>query len=95
MISSVPFFSDCSEEFITLCVGLLKFEVFLQGDFVFKRGSKGDKMYFIVRGIVDILTNDGYVATSLTDGSHFGGEAHIVHEHMFDGKNCYTFVIKK
>ena len=30
-------------------------------------------MYFIVRGIVDILTTDGFVATSLTDGSHFGG----------------------
>ena len=41
---------------------------------MFKRGNKGDKMYFIVRGIVDILTTEGFVATSLTDGSHFGGK---------------------
>ena len=73
LLTSVPFFSNTSDEFITLCVTLLKFEVFLPGDFLFKRGNKGDKMYFIVRGIVDILTADGFVATSLTDGSHFGG----------------------
>jgi CRP-like cAMP-binding protein len=70
----VPFFTNASEEFISLCVTLLKFQVFLPGDFIFKRGDKGDRMYFIVRGIVDILTTDEFVATSLTDGSHFGGK---------------------
>jgi CRP-like cAMP-binding protein len=70
----VPFFTNASEEFISLCVTLLKFQVFLPGDFIFKRGDKGDRMYFIVRGIVDILTTEEFVATSLTDGSHFGGK---------------------
>ena len=31
-------------------------------------------MYFIQRGIVDVLTKDGTLATSLGDGSHFGGK---------------------
>ena len=31
-------------------------------------------MYFIQRGIVDVLTRDGVLATSLGDGSHFGGK---------------------
>ena len=29
-------------------------------------------MYFIQSGVVDVLTDDGEVATSLSDGSHFG-----------------------
>lgn len=33
----------------------------------------GTKMYFIQEGIVDIVTTDGEVATSLSDGSYFGG----------------------
>ena len=30
-------------------------------------------MYFIQEGIVDIVTKSGEVATSLSDGSYFGG----------------------
>ncbi len=33
----------------------------------------GTKMYFIQEGIVDIVTSDKEVATSLSDGSYFGG----------------------
>ena len=33
----------------------------------------GTKMFFIQEGIVDIVTSDGEVATSLSDGSYFGG----------------------
>ena len=31
------------------------------------------QMYFIQEGIVDIVTKNGEVATSLSDGSYFGG----------------------
>ena len=34
----------------------------------------GTKMYFIQEGVVDIVDTDGRVATSLSDGSYFGGE---------------------
>ena len=34
----------------------------------------GTKMFFIQEGIVDIIMSDGEVATSLSDGSYFGGE---------------------
>lgn len=33
----------------------------------------GNKMYFIQEGIVDIITKDNEIATSLSDGSYFGG----------------------
>ncbi|KAK3732807.1 hypothetical protein QZH41_017708 [Actinostola sp. cb2023] len=72
LLSAVPFFNSASMTFVSDVVTKLHFEVFLPGDFICTRGRKGDKMFFIQRGIVDILTKDGILATSLGDGSHFG-----------------------
>ncbi|KAK2718962.1 hypothetical protein QYM36_006093 [Artemia franciscana] len=41
-------------------------------DIIIKEGTIGNKMYFIQEGIVDIVMNNGEVATSLSDGSYFG-----------------------
>ena len=43
-----------------------------QGDIIIKEGTIGTKMYFIQEGIVDIVMQNGDVATSLSDGSYFG-----------------------
>jgi signal-transduction protein with cAMP-binding, CBS, and nucleotidyltransferase domain len=51
----------------------LKFEVYQPGDFIIREGTIGTRMYFIQEGIVDIVTKNGEVATSLSDGSYFGG----------------------
>lgn len=51
----------------------LKYEVFQPGDWIIKEGQMGTKMYFIQEGVVDIVDTDGRVATSLSDGSYFGG----------------------
>ena len=51
----------------------MKFEAFQPGDLIVKEGTFGSKMYFIQEGIVDIITKNGDVATSLSDGSYFGG----------------------
>lgn len=74
LLHTVPFFSNASREFIEDIVSKLKFEVYLTGEYICRTGRKGDKMYFIQRGIVDVLTRDGVLATSLGDGSHFGGK---------------------
>jgi len=52
----------------------LHYEVFQPGDYIIKEGTIGTKMYFIQEGIVDIVTKEGDVATSLSDGSYFGGK---------------------
>ncbi|KAK3097787.1 hypothetical protein FSP39_013195 [Pinctada imbricata] len=41
-------------------------------DFIIREGTMGTKMYFIQEGIVDIITKEGEIATSLSDGSYFG-----------------------
>ena len=54
-------------------VSKLLYEVFQPGDYIIREGTVGTKMYFIQEGIVDIITKTGEVATSLSDGSYFGG----------------------
>lgn len=53
---------------------MLKFELYQPGDIIIKEGTFGDRMFFIQQGIVDIITVDGIIATSLSDGSFFGGK---------------------
>ncbi|CAG5136098.1 unnamed protein product, partial [Candidula unifasciata] len=72
LVASVPFFTNADHSFVSEVVSKLKFEVFQPGDYIIREGTMGTKMYFIQEGIVDIVTSDGEVATSLSDGSYFG-----------------------
>ena len=73
LVASVPFFTNADPPFVTEVVSKLKFEVYQPGDYIIREGAMGTQMYFIQEGIVDIVTSDGEVATSLSDGSYFGG----------------------
>ena len=73
-MACVPFFSVADPNFVSRVVILLKFEVFQPGDYIIREGTYGDRMFFIQQGVVDVITSDGEVATSLSDGSYFGGE---------------------
>ena len=44
----------------------------MKGEFIVHAGAKGDKMYFIRTGVVEVLGDNGEVATTLSDGAHFG-----------------------
>ncbi|KAK6180490.1 hypothetical protein SNE40_012636 [Patella caerulea] len=72
LVASVPFFTNADPEFVSEVVSKLEFEVYQNGDYIIKEGTIGTKMYFIQEGIVDIITSDNEVATSLSDGSYFG-----------------------
>ncbi|KAL8566272.1 hypothetical protein ACOMHN_056844 [Nucella lapillus] len=72
LVASVPFFTNADPSFVTEVVSKLRFEVYQPGDYIIKEGTLGTQMYFIQEGIVDIITSDGEVATSLSDGSYFG-----------------------
>lgn len=74
LVKSVPFFTNADPQFVSEVISKLSFEVFQPGNFIIREGTMGTKMYFIQEGIVDIITKDGEVATSLSDGSYFGGK---------------------
>ena len=72
LIQSVPFFENAPEAFTTAVLTRLRFELFLPGEYIVRQGFKGDKMYFIQRGVVEVITGDGTVVTHLAEGAHFG-----------------------
>ncbi|XP_064624466.1 potassium/sodium hyperpolarization-activated cyclic nucleotide-gated channel 3-like [Lineus longissimus] len=72
LVAAVPFFTHADPNFVSEVVSKLKYKVFQPGDIIIKEGTIGTKMYFIQEGIVDIITKEGDVATSLSDGSYFG-----------------------
>ncbi|XP_048736854.1 potassium/sodium hyperpolarization-activated cyclic nucleotide-gated channel 3-like isoform X4 [Ostrea edulis] len=72
LVKSVPFFTNADPQFVSEVISKLEFEVFQPGDYVIREGTMGTKMYFIQEGIVDIITKDDEIATSLSDGSYFG-----------------------
>ncbi|GFR26595.1 hypothetical protein TNCT_568861, partial [Trichonephila clavata] len=79
LVASVPFFANADPNFVNDVVTKLKYEVFQPGDVIIKEGTLGTKMYFIQEGIVDIVMSNDEVATSLSDGSYFGGELAVQH----------------
>jgi hyperpolarization activated cyclic nucleotide-gated potassium channel 2 len=83
LVASVPFFTHADPNFVSEVVTKLRYEVFQPGDYIIKEGTIGIKMYFIQEGIVDIVTKNGEVATSLSDGSYFGGKARLRFVHSF------------
>ncbi|XP_033634131.1 potassium/sodium hyperpolarization-activated cyclic nucleotide-gated channel 2-like [Asterias rubens] len=80
LVACVPFFSVADPNFVSRVVILLKFEVFQPGDYIIREGTYGDRMFFIQQGVVDVITSDGEVATSLSDGSYFGEICLLTHE---------------
>ena len=73
LVASVPFFTHADPVFVMSVLSHLRFELFQPGDYILREGTIGDKMYFIDDGIVDVVTGDGVAATSLSNGSYFGG----------------------
>ena len=87
LVASVPFFTHADPNFVSEIITKLEYEVFQPGDYIVREGTIGTKMYFIQEGIVDIITKTGEVATSLSDGSYFGGmylrASRLFHYHRF------------
>ncbi|XP_063040600.1 potassium/sodium hyperpolarization-activated cyclic nucleotide-gated channel 1-like [Engraulis encrasicolus] len=65
-----PVFKGASPLFIEEVLEMLKFEFYMAGDLIIRKGDIGDCMYFIEKGDVQVET--GTSAEVLSDGSFFG-----------------------
>lgn len=73
IIEKVPMFKGAPDELIRQIVLNLKPALFMPGDYIFRKGELGDQMYFISRGKVEIVSEDGQtVYATLSDGAFFG-----------------------
>ncbi|KNE71946.1 hypothetical protein AMAG_16369 [Allomyces macrogynus ATCC 38327] len=73
IISKVPLFQDTEIGFMRMLALALQPVLFLPNEYVVKKGDIGSEMFFIHKGRVDVVSEDGsQVFASMHEGSFFG-----------------------
>ncbi len=72
VLEQVPFLKGASHDLVEDLMNELEIRVCVPGEKVFRIGDDGDAMYFIYKGAVDILANDGHLIAHIKEGSFFG-----------------------
>jgi voltage-gated potassium channel len=72
ILEKVPMLSDANEYIIKELALKLTAHVFVPSDVIFSEGDKGNKMYFINQGTVEVSQKDQGTITTLSDGDFFG-----------------------
>ena len=78
MVARVPFFAELDADQIATIANLLRFSAANQGDVLTRVGEIGDRMFFIISGIVTVDLEGGR-QTTLEDGDFFG-EIALLHK---------------
>lgn len=77
IIDKVPFFKGADPEMLSDLMNELEPRVCVPSERIFKVGDKGDALYFIHSGDVEIISPSGEVIAHLTEGAFFGEMALI------------------
>ena len=75
LITNVPLFNHLETNEILRIIQKLKTEIYMPGDKIIREGEKGNEMYFLAEGIVEVLakTKDKKpISIFLRKGSYFG-----------------------
>lgn len=81
LLEKVPFLKGADPALVASLVFSLTPTIFLNGDTVFKKGEKGDCLYILSEGSVDILgSDDKTVLLNLQEGQFFGELALVTEE---------------
>lgn len=71
-----PLFSDLTKDELFAVIGKVKHQIISPGVFVFQEGDKGDSIYIVVSGQLDIIAKDkkgnNVVLATLKEGDFFG-----------------------
>jgi voltage-gated potassium channel len=71
MIKKISLFQHIDDNFLREVSVRMKPLIFTPGDFVFKKGDKGNEMYFVIKGNLEVVSDTGAINT-LSDGDFFG-----------------------
>lgn len=78
MLEQVPLFKETTQEFIREVVRRLQPQIYLPGDYMIRTGEIGREMYFISRGVAEVIIGEEksdqpmHTVSILRDGSFFG-----------------------
>ena len=100
LLDKVPLFNNTEIGFAKLLSLSIHPEYFPKGEYVVKKGDLGSSMYFIYRGVVDVVSEDGStVFASMGEGKFFG-EISVLSQlprtaSIRASTNCALFVLRK
>jgi len=82
LLQQTFFLKDCSADFVASILRTLSLELYLADDVIFQEGERGDKLSFLFRGEVDLLTSSNVKFKTVADcllgeSSFFGFEPYI------------------
>eukprot|EP01063_Lacrimia_lanifica_P007112 TRINITY_DN1449_c0_g1_i2.p1 TRINITY_DN1449_c0_g1~~TRINITY_DN1449_c0_g1_i2.p1 ORF type:complete len:630 (+),score=265.64 TRINITY_DN1449_c0_g1_i2:184-2073(+) len=78
-VSKVPLFQGCDELFLEDVSCCLEYAAVLPTYYLLRKGEVGKEMFFIHKGCVDVVSEDGNVVfVSLSEGAFFGEVALVV-----------------
>lgn len=72
LITQVPLFRNASRPLIKEIVKCFKTEIFSPSEIIIQSGEEGNEIYFLVYGIVEVISPDGKSLNKLRTGSFFG-----------------------
>jgi Cyclic nucleotide-binding domain/Ion transport protein len=73
ILEKIPLFKGIDDRFLKEMSLHLRPLVFTPGEYVFKEGDKGNEMYFVIRGRLEVVENNNTkVRNILKDGDFFG-----------------------
>jgi hypothetical protein len=72
VIQKVEIFQKASDEFIREIAQHLRPQIAMPGEVIFHAGDTARNMYFISKGLVEIIGADGNIITTRSDGDFFG-----------------------
>lgn len=71
-LRKVPLFDGAEPAFLNSVVVLLRPQVYSPNDYIIRAGTIGREMYFLTRGSVEVISEEGQTLATLNSGSFFG-----------------------
>ncbi|MBK9502033.1 MAG: cyclic nucleotide-binding domain-containing protein [Leptospiraceae bacterium] len=78
LVRKVPILKNASDDLISKIIVNLVPVVYMKGDFIFRKGDTGHNLYFISKGQVEILAEDGITSYGILNEGNFFGEIALI-----------------
>jgi voltage-gated potassium channel len=72
ILQQIPVFSSLPPEFVEAVALSLKPDIYVPGEYICRAGEKGDRMYLLIRGCLEVVKAYGHLIGTLRDGDFFG-----------------------
>ena len=72
LVTQVPLFRNADRDSLKEIIRCFRTEIFSPSETIIQSGEEGNEMYFLVYGIVEVISDQGKVLNKLRTGSFFG-----------------------